>query len=114
MFFSDLLEDASGIKELFQQLRFLGHECLIFQVLDQDELEFPFTDSSVFRDLESGTRRMVDPMKARTAYLSRFQAFLDEYRDLFRTLETPHCILRTDSEPWAALTLFLNERRRLM
>jgi uncharacterized protein (DUF58 family) len=114
LFFSDLLEDSAGIRDSFQQLRFLGHECLVFQVLDQDEIEFPFTDSAVFRDLESGTRRMVNPAAARDRYLSQFEAFLDDYRGLFRTLEMPHCVVRTDREPWQALTLFLNERRRLM
>jgi len=114
LLFSDLQEDTAGITEAFQQLRFMGHECLIFQVLDRDELEFPFTDSAVFRDLEDGTRRMIDPTAARAGYLSKFEAFLTEYRDLFQALEMPHCVVRTDGEPWEALTLFLNERRRLM
>ena len=114
LFFSDLLEDADGITETFQQLRFLGHECMIFQVLDQDEIDFPFSDSAVFRDLENDTRRTVNPTAVRDRYLSRFESFLDQYRELFRTLEMPHCIVRTDREPWQALTLFLNERRRLM
>jgi hypothetical protein len=100
--------------ESFQQLRFLGHECLIFQVLDQDEVEFPFTEPTVFRDLESGTRRNVNPAVARQRYLDRFETFLNEYRDLFRNLEMPLCLLRTDQEPWQALTLFLTERRRLL
>lgn len=114
LFFSDLLENADGIRESFQQLRFHGHECLIFQVLDRDEMEFPFDDSSVFRDLETGVRRNINPVSARELYLERFGAFLQEYRELFRTLEMPHAIVRTDREPWQALTLFLNERRRLM
>jgi uncharacterized protein (DUF58 family) len=114
LLFSDLQEDTAGITEAFQQLRFMGHECMIFQVLDRDELEFPFTDSAVFHDLEDGTRRLIDPTAARASYLSKFEAFLTEYRDLFQTLEMPHCVVRTDGEPWEALTLFLNERRRLM
>jgi uncharacterized protein (DUF58 family) len=114
LFFSDLLEDADGIRESFQQLRFLGHECLVFQVLDRDELEFPFEQSSVFRDLETQERRTVDPNAARDRYLKRFESFLKEYHDLFQSLEIPHCVLRTDQEPWEALSLFLHERQRLM
>lgn len=114
LLFSDLLEDAESVIESFQQIRFLGHECLVFQVLDQDELEFPFTESTVFKDLETGTRRSVNPAAARERYLARFQVFLDQYRDLFRQLEMPHCLLRTDCEPWQALSLFLTERRRLL
>ncbi len=114
LFFTDLLEDADALTESFQQLRFLGHECLIFQVLDQDEIEFPFSDSAVFRDLENGTRRSVDPAAAKSRYLTRFEAFLADYRELFRNLEMPHCVVRTDREPWQAITLFLSERRRMM
>ncbi|MGI9466100.1 MAG: DUF58 domain-containing protein [Rubripirellula sp.] len=114
LFFSDLQEESAGITEAFQQLKFLGHECMIFQVLDRDELEFPFSEPAVFRDLENGERRMIDPTGARTNYLKRFDAFMAEYRDLFHSLEMPHCVVRTDTEPWEALTLFLKERRRLM
>lgn len=114
LFFSDLLEDADGIRESFQQLRFFGHECLVFQVLDRDELEFPFEQSSVFRDSETQERRTVDPNAARDRYLKRFESFLKEYHDLFQSLEIPHCVLRTDQEPWQALSLFLHERQRLM
>ena len=114
LFFSDLQEDSDGITEAFQQLRFLGHECMIFQVLDRDELEFPFSQPAVFRDLENGARRMVDPTAARAKYLKRFESFMAEYRNLFHSLEMPHCVVRTDTDPWEALTLFLKERRRLM
>ena len=114
LFFSDLQEDSDGITEAFQQLKFLGHECMIFQVLDRDELEFPFSQPAVFRDLENGARRMVDPAAARAKYLKRFESFMAEYRNLFHSLEMPHCVVRTDTDPWEALTLFLKERRRLM
>ena len=64
--------------------------------------------------MESGTRRQVDPRAARERYLQRFQSFMQEYAELFRTLEIPQCVMRTDYAPWEALTLFLTERRRLM
>lgn len=114
LFFSDLQEESAGITEAFQQLKFLGHECMIFQVLDRDEMEFPFSQPAVFRDLENGDRRMIDPADARIRYLKRFGAFMAEYRELFHSLEMPHCVVRTDTDPWEALTLFLKERRRLM
>jgi len=52
LFFSDLLEPAEEIASALRHLRFLGHECLIFHVLDRDEAEFPFSDAAVFEDLE--------------------------------------------------------------
>ena len=114
LFFSDLLEDANDIQESFKRLRFEGHECMVFQVLDADEIDFPFSKSSVFRDLESGTRRTVNVETIRAQYLDRFNEFMSLHRELFQSLEIPHTVVRTDQPPFAAMTSFLSERRRLL
>jgi uncharacterized protein (DUF58 family) len=113
LFFSDLLEPSAEVAQGFKQLRFQGHECLIFQILDRDEVEFPFADPNVFEDLESGVRRVVNPTVARQNYLARFQQFMDEHSEMFRRLEMPYCVTRTDEDPWRALAMFMAERQRL-
>jgi uncharacterized protein (DUF58 family) len=113
LFFSDLLEPSDEVAQGFKQLRFHGHEVIVFQVLDADEVEFPFAEPKVFEDLETGVRRMVAPLAAREKYLERFNAFMESYRELFRGLEMTHCVVRTDEDPWRALALFLSERRKL-
>ena len=113
LFFSDLLEPSEEVALSFKQLRFHGHEVIVFQVLDRDELQFPFTDAALFEDLETGARRNVNPGNAREKYLTRFNAFMEAYRGLFRGLEMAHCVVRTDENPWRALALFLAERKRL-
>jgi uncharacterized protein (DUF58 family) len=112
LFFSDLLEPSEEVALGFKQLRFHGHEIIVFQTLDRDELEFPFAEPKVFEDLETGARRIVSPAAAREKYLSRFNAFMAGHRDLFRSLEIPHCVVRTDQSPWHALAMFLAERKR--
>ena len=113
LFFSDLLEPSAEIAQGFKQLRFHGHECLVFQILDRDEVEFPFTEPKVFEDLETGVRRAVTPAVARAAYLARFKQFMAGHAELFRGLEIPYCVVRTDEDPWRALAMFLAERQRL-
>ena len=113
LFLSDLLEPSEDVARGFKQLRFHGHEVIIFQVLDRDETDFPFTEAKLFEDLETGVRRMVTPAEARVSYLARFNTFMEAYKDLFRSLEMSHCVLRTDGNPWHALALFLAERKRL-
>jgi uncharacterized protein (DUF58 family) len=112
LFFSDLLEPSEEVALAFKQLRFHGHEVIVFQILDRDELEFPFSDAKVFEDLETGARRAVNPQAAREKYLSRFNAFMAAYKELFRSLEMAHCLVRTDQNPWHALPMFLAERKR--
>ncbi len=113
LFFSDLLEPSEDVALGFKQLRFHGHEVIIFQVLDPDEVEFPFTEPRLFEDLETGVRRMVTPATARESYLARFNAFMEAHREMFRGLEMSHCVVRTDENPWRALAHFLAERKRL-
>ncbi len=113
LLFSDLLEPAEEIEFGFKQLRFYGHECIVFQVLDPDEIEFPFTEAKVFEDMETGARRAVTPAAVRDNYLARFNAFMEAHRQMMRSLEMSHCLVRTDDNPWRALALFLAERRKM-
>jgi hypothetical protein len=76
-------------------------------------VEFPFTETRVFEDLESEIRRVVTPAAVRDQYLARFNEFMAAHSALFRTLEMPHCVVRTDQDPWNALAMFLAERKRL-
>lgn len=114
LFLSDLLEPSDAVAMGFKHLRFLGHEVIVMQVLDRDEMEFPFTEGKIFEDLETGERRATGITRsARAAYLERFSAFMAQYERLFQSLEIPHCVVRTDQDPSSALALFLAERRRL-
>jgi uncharacterized protein (DUF58 family) len=113
LFFSDLLEPSEDVALGFKQLRFHGHEVIVFQVLDRDEIEFPFAGPRIFEDLETSARRMVSPEAVRERYLARFNEFMTAHRDLFRSIEVPHCVVRTDESPWRALAMFLAERKRL-
>src|SRR6266850_179754 len=112
LFFSDLLEPSEDVALGFKQLRFHGHEVIIFQVVDRDEIEFPFKDAKIFEDLETGTRRVVNPAAAREKYLARFNGFMEAHQQLFRSLEMPHCTVRTDQNPWHALAMFLTARKK--
>ena len=112
LLFSDLLEPSEEVELAFKRFRFDGHECLVFQVLDPDEIDFPFEDPGVFEDLESGERRQVAGADARAAYLERFAAFMRRHEELFRLLEMPHAVIRTDQDPGRALGRFLSSRAR--
>ena len=107
---SDLLDPTETVREQLKHLHFLGHEILVFQVLDHDELEFPFQKNHVFEDLENGSRRRIQAERVREGYLTRLRAFLKEYQHLFQNLEIGHTLLPTDSDPTRALAYFLSQR----
>jgi uncharacterized protein (DUF58 family) len=112
LLFSDLLEPSDELALGFKQLRFHGHECIVFQVLDRDETDFPFTEPRVFHDLETAYERSINPTAVREKYLQRFGQFMEAYRELFRGLEMAHCVVHTDENPGRALAMFLRERKR--
>jgi len=111
--FSDLLDSPNSMHRLFKQLRFLGHECMVFHVLDRDEIEFPFTRPQLFRDLETGLRRSVQPETARRRYLDRFNTFMATQKKIFQDLEMELSLVRTDEDPVLALRRFFGLRKKL-
>ena len=50
---SDLLADQAGTLRGLKLLRQRGHDLLVFHILDDDELDFPFTGPTRFEGLES-------------------------------------------------------------
>ena len=78
---SDLLADVNDIVSGLQRFRFAQHDVLVLHVLDRDELEFPFTDRTLFEGLEQADLELLtDPQSLRTAYLERLQAFISQIR----------------------------------
>ncbi|MFN9957494.1 MAG: DUF58 domain-containing protein, partial [bacterium] len=52
MIFSDILGDVPESLAAFRQLRFSGHDVIVFHVLDEAEVTFPFTGRVLLEDPE--------------------------------------------------------------
>ena len=76
---SDLLDDPGPIVKGLKHLRFRGTDVLVFQVLDPDELTFPFRTSARFTDVESADTVTADPARIRDAYLRELDALQQRY-----------------------------------
>ena len=71
---TDAMGDLDSIGRALAQFRVARHEVILFQVLDRDEVQFPFTRRTRFRDLENAANEQtVDARSIRDAYLERFQ-----------------------------------------
>jgi uncharacterized protein (DUF58 family) len=76
---SDLFDDPDRIVEALHHFRFNGHEIVIFHVMADEELTFPFRDFNDFRDLEvAGHQINIDPRSVRAAYLDKVRAHLEK------------------------------------
>jgi len=70
--------------ELFNSLKGLcvrGLDVTLFQVMDRDELEFPYERMTEFRHPESRARVVGDPITLREGYLERLRRYLLRIED---------------------------------
>jgi uncharacterized protein (DUF58 family) len=108
---SDLLDDEDAILRGLHQLRFAGHEVIVFHILDPYEIEFPFRNSVEFRGLEGQGRVRTRPVEVRASYLAEFGAYLERIRLGCERQGCPYLMVRTD-RPWAdVLSAWLATRR---
>ena len=66
---SDLLAPSDSWASPLRLLRTAHHEVVFFEVLDPQELEFPFTGDTRFEHLESASHLDLDAARARESYL---------------------------------------------
>lgn len=109
---SDLLDEVEPILRALGFFRHRGHDVIVMQVLDRQELSFDFRDLTMFEDLESGERLLTQPAQVRGEYLRALQEFISEIRDGCRNRHIDHEVLETSRPFDQALTEYLSRRAR--
>ncbi len=74
---SDLFDDPGRVIEALHHFDFRGHELILFHIMAEEELGFPFSGYQQFRDMEDVSPLLrIDPAAVRAAYLDRVREFL--------------------------------------
>ena len=73
--FSDLLTDPGPVLEGMHHLRHRGNEVIVFHILDEAEVHFPFDGTIEFEDVEDHERLVVDARGMRGDYLQAVEEF---------------------------------------
>ena len=107
---SDLFGDVAATMKGLRLLRQRGHDILVFHVMDDDELEFPFTGPTRFEDMESETRLNCNPKALREGYLEALREFLDEVRHECAKNSIDYALVKTSDPLDAVLAQFLSRR----
>jgi uncharacterized protein (DUF58 family) len=110
MLFSDLLGEPGPILESLYRLRHGGHDIILFHVLDEAEVDFPFRGMVELEDPESRQRLAVDADGFRREYLSEVQNFRDLYRRECSQARIDYVPLDTSMQFDRALTEYLVNR----
>jgi len=106
MLFSDLLTDPDEVIASLRRLRHGGHDVILFHILDQAEVEFPFEGLVELRDPESGETLEIDADAYRSEYLEEISGFRE-----CRQSGIDYVPLDTSMQFDRALTEYLINRR---
>ncbi|MSU79454.1 MAG: DUF58 domain-containing protein [Gemmataceae bacterium] len=81
MLFSDLLADPEPIMQSLHMLRHRGHDVIVFHILDEAEVHFPFEGVVEFKDMEENRRMTIDAPGMKPDYLDAVKQFRDRYKE---------------------------------
>jgi uncharacterized protein (DUF58 family) len=80
MVFSDLLAEPQPVLEALHRLRHRGHDVILFHVMDEAEVRFPFSGMVELEDPETQQRLALDADAFRPDYMAQVEEFRTMYR----------------------------------
>jgi uncharacterized protein (DUF58 family) len=112
--FSDLMDVPAEVLLGLQHFRHRRHEVIVFHILDPDEVEFPYTDTATFVDMESGERLTTEPWEIARRYRERLALWSGQYAHVCRENRIDYVRLDTRTPFDQALLAYLEKRARLL
>lgn len=111
MLFSDLLADPEPVFSSLARLRHGGHDVILFHILDEAEVRFPYDGPTEFEDPESGQKISIDATGFRQEYLDAINQFQADYRKRCSDLRIDYVPMDTSMPFDKALTEYLINRQ---
>jgi uncharacterized protein (DUF58 family) len=107
---SDCLVDREPFVKGLEMLTQRRHDILVFHILDDDEMTFPFAGTTRFEGMEELPHLLCDPRALRDGYLEALEEYLVEVRRGCTRLGIDYQLVRTGDYLDAVLTKFLRYR----
>jgi uncharacterized protein (DUF58 family) len=112
MVFSDLLTDVDALLKSLYHLRHRGNEIILFHILDEAEVHFPFEGLIEFEDVETPEKLTIDAKGMRTDYLKSIEEFRERYREECTKANIDYVAMDTSVSFDKALLEYLIQRQR--
>jgi uncharacterized protein (DUF58 family) len=109
---SDALDDPDRLLSALQNLRVREQDVTLIQVLDRNEVEFPFDRLTEFRHPETRGKVVGDPAALRAGYLARLEAHLQQVENACKKAQADYLLLDNGAD--LNKLLVLHFIRRLM
>jgi len=107
---SDFLTDRESLFKGLEMLRHRKHDVLMFHVMDDDELEFPFAGTTKFEGMEDMPDLLCDPRALREGYIEALNEYLVEVRRGATRVGVDYALVKTSDYLDAVLSKFLHHR----
>lgn len=113
MLLSDCFDDAAALLQAVGVLRKQGHEIIVFQLWDRDEIDFPFSRWARFENLENlDDFLLLDPAAIRQRYLQVLAEFRTTLTEGLRKHQVDIVPIFTDEPVTEAVKQYLALRMR--
>jgi uncharacterized protein (DUF58 family) len=112
MLFSDLLTDPEPVMQALHHLRHRGNEVILFHILDEAEVHFPFEGLIEFEDVETPEKLTIDAKGMRGDYLEAVRSFQAVYRAECAKANIDYVAMDTSVSFDKALMEYLVQRQR--
>jgi uncharacterized protein (DUF58 family) len=111
--FTDLLRsDPQQVMHSLHHLRHRGNEVILFHVMDEAEVKFPFKDLIIFEEPESALKETYDADSIRNEYLAELDRFRTQYKSECFKANIDYVPVDTSMGFDKALTEYLITRQR--
>lgn len=109
---SDLYDEPENIIAGLKVLKSKGNDIIIFHIMDNFELTFPFEEMAQFEDLETKKKLHVIPEYLRSQYLSILQDHMERIRKELSGLRIDYCLMDTSKPLDQGLFSYLGARSK--
>ncbi len=113
IFISDLLENEEQVLRFLKSARFAHNDAILMQVLDKDEVDFPFEKNVRFISLEGQNELVTAPELVRQNYQNNLKNYLDNIRTECRKNQFDYTLINSAEPLEHTLAAYLHKREEI-
>ncbi len=109
---TDMLDDEDRVITTLQNLRAMGNDVIVFHLMDDAELNFPFNEASEFVDMENNESYITSPAAIRSVYLENLNEYLSFCKKQCQSSGVDYCLMNTSKPLDEALSAYMTKRAK--
>jgi len=111
---SDLLDDEEEIMSGLQHFRHNKHELLVFNIMDEQEIQFDYKAKTRFVDMETGEEIITNPWEIKKEYKKKIETMKKYFTTKCRNASIDYVPINTRTDYSEALLAYLIKREKLI